>query len=197
VKPVKTLVPLVVVALFAMALLGSSPAMAETTALCEADESPCGSPMSHIHYVAENLEILTSAMNYKCDALFLASVSKLGAPQVLEGQFTYTNCNQSCSRDEVNGPTVLDLLKTGHESAELTEDEENVSGIHSLCSLINCVYSFEGLVGAAKGPLLSANSNGEISWNKQTLLHTSGTLCPKEAYLDATFAPLSKTYISS
>jgi hypothetical protein len=197
VKPVKKFGMLAAAIVCAMALLGPSTAMGESTALCEADQSPCGSPVSHIHYVATNLEILTSTMDYNCDALFLASVSELGAPQVLEGQFTYANCNHSCSREEVNGPTVLDLLKTGHESAEVTEDKENGSGIHSMCSLINCVYSFEGLVGSTKGPLLSINSNGEISWNGQTLVHTSGTICPTEAHLDATFVPLSATYISS
>jgi hypothetical protein len=178
----------------AMALLGSSTAMAESTALCEADESPCNSPVSHVHYVASNLEVLTSAMDYKCDALLLASVGKLGAPQVLEGNFTYTNCNNSCTRTEENGPAVLTFLRTGTESAEATGE----SLVHVECGFtINCRYTLEGLVGNVKGPLISSENNGEITFEKQELTHESGTLCPTVGYLDAKFVPLSPIYISS
>ena len=194
-KNVKSLGSIMVVAILAMALLGPSLAMGENTALCKADEeSKCSSPISHIHYVANDLEILTSTMNYKCDVLLLATVGELGAPQVLEGEFTYTNCNNGCSREIVNGPAILYFLKTGHEKAEVVGEE---SEIRSLCSGINCVYSLEGLIGDVKGPLLSTANNGEYVYWGQELTKVSGLFCPTIAKLDAKFEPLSSTYISS
>lgn len=184
-----------VVAIFAMALLGPPPAMGESTALCKADEeSKCASPFSHIHYVADDLEILTSTMDYKCDVLLLASVGELGAPQVVEGEFTYTNCNNGCSREIVNGPAILYFLKTGHESAEVVGEG---SEIRSICSGINCIYSLEGLIGYVKGPLLSTANNGEYVYWEQELSKVSGLFCPAIAKLDAEFIPLSPAYISS
>jgi hypothetical protein len=87
-KPVMKFGPLVAVAIFAMALLGPSLAMGESTELCEADESPCASPVAHVHYVAEDSFIL-GIYNYHCDVLFLAIVGELGSPQALEGKLTY------------------------------------------------------------------------------------------------------------
>jgi hypothetical protein len=193
-KPVKSFSLLAAIAVVTMALLGSSTAMGETTALCKADESPCGSPVSHVHYTSKDMRITIPEMNYQCDVLLLADVSELGTPQLLEGKFTYTNCNQSCSREEVNGPASLSLLKTGHESGEFSGEGE----IHSFCvGFLDCTYSFENLIGKAKGPLLSSQANGEISYEEVLLTKVSGFLCAKEAHLSATFVPLSATYISS
>lgn len=193
-KQVKILGPIAVMAIFAMSLLGPTLAMGESTALCEADESPCASPVSHVHYVSNDMKIEIPEMTYQCDVLLLAGVSKLGAPQLLEGEFTYTNCNQNCSREEVNGPASLSLLKTGHESGELTGKAE----IHSFCvGFLDCIYSFKNLIGEAEGPLLSSEDNGEIRYEEVLLTKVSGFLCAKTAYLSATFVPLSETYISS
>lgn len=195
-KPVKTFGTLTAVALFAMALLGSSTAMAESTALCKADESPCsaGSLVSHVHYISTDMEIAIPEMTYQCDVLFLGDVSELGSPQFVQGKFTYTNCNQKCSREEVNGPSTLSFLRTGHETAEFAGEGE----IHSLCvGFLDCTYSFENLIGAAKGPLLSSEANGEIKYTEQLLTKVSGFLCAKEAKLTATFVPLTPIYISS
>jgi hypothetical protein len=196
VKLVKAVGGLAALALFAMALLGPSLAMGEDTALCGSDEeSECSSPMTHIHSEAKDLEVLTSAINYHCKALFLAEVTELGAPQSLVGNFTFTNCSGGCSRTEENGPTTLYLLKNGVESAEVTGEG---SEIHVDCGLaMNCSYSFENLTGFAKGPLLSKANNGEISWLEQEITHTSGLFCPSLAKLDAELVPLSPAYISS
>jgi len=177
-----------------MALLGTSSAMAEETALCEADESPCASPITHVHYISNDMRIDIPEMTYQCDVLFLGDVSKPGAPQLVEGKFTYTNCNQKCTREEVNGPANLNFLKTGHETAEFGGEGE----IHSHCDdVLDCTYSFKNLIGLAKGPLLSSETNGEIRYEEQLLTKVSGTLCAKSAKLSATFVPLSPTYISS
>jgi hypothetical protein len=199
-KTVKSFGLLVAVVVFAMALLGPAGAMAETTALCKADESPCKSTslVTHVHYTSNDLEVLTSFGNYKCDALYLASVALLGSPQVLQGEFTYSNCDKGCTREEVNPQVVLDLLKTGHESAELIGTPG--AGVKSECKggfELGCVYSFEELIGTVTGPLLATSEKGEITYEEQPLVHVSGLLCPAEAYLDARFVLLSPTYISS
>jgi hypothetical protein len=194
VKRVKVLGSLAAVAAFAMALLGPSTAMGETTALCKADESPCNSAVSHVHYLSQDMEVESPEMTYKCDALFLGTVYELGAPQAIEGKFTYTNCNGDCSRTEENGPAVLNFLKTGHELAEGTGE----SLVHINCpGFFNCNYTLENVTGNIKGPLLSSEKNGEIRFEKTLLTHESGVLCPSEAFLSATFVPLSPTYISS
>jgi hypothetical protein len=191
VKAVKTLGSSAVIAILAMAFIGPSLAAAENTALCEVDENPCKSPV---------IEVLTSVMNYNCDALFSGTAFELAAPQVVEGNFTYTNCTiqgggGSCTRTEENGPSVLTFLKEGHELAKGSGE----SLVHVVCgSSINCSYTLVGEVASVKGPLLSKENNGEITFVEQTMQKEPGSfLCPKEAKLDATFVPLSATYISS
>ncbi len=192
-KRVKVLGPITVIAIFAMALLGPSLAMGESTLLCEADEEECTSPVSHVHYEADDLEVLTSSMDYKCDGLLLASVGELGAPQVLEGSFTYTSCNNGCERVEENGPAVLKFLKTGHESAEGTGE----SLVHVGCAFINCRYTLKNVTANIIGPLLSSEENGEIRFEGPALTHEGGALCPTFGYLHATFVPSFPIYISS
>jgi hypothetical protein len=192
-KRVRVLGSIAVMAVFAMGLLGPSFAMGEDTSLCEADESPCASPVSHVHYVAENIFIL-GPYTYHCDALFLASVGELGSPQVLEGHFTYSNCSGGCTRTEISAGGTLFFLRTGTESAEVTGERFEIL---SKCSSFHCVYSFEGLIGDAKGPLLSTASNGEFTYVELSLAKVSGFFCPSVTKLDAEFVPLSKTYISS
>ena len=196
-KRVKVLGSIAVFAIFAMALLGPTLAMGETTAFCGSDEESCKSPVSHVHYSADDILVETSAMEYECDALFLGDALEegLGSPLVIHGNFTYTSCKNGCERTEENGPAIVSFLKTGHESAEVTLE----ALIHVVCpSFINCSYIFEEVIGTAKGPLLSIENNGEFYYLKQFLNHESGgLLCPKEGFLTAVFVPLSKTYISS
>ena len=197
-KKIKTAGLLATAAILATALLGPSSAMGETTALCEADESPCKAPLTHVHYAGQ-IEVLTSVMDYNCNALFLGEVSELGAPQAIEGNFTYTNCtankSASCTRTEENGPSVLTFLKEGHESAKGTGE----SLVHVVCeSFIDCSYTLVGIVGGVRGPLLASENNGEITYAEQTMQkEAGGFLCPKTAKLDGTLVPLSATYISS
>ena len=196
-KRVKTVGSMAVLALFAMALLGPSLAMAEDTALCKSDEETCESPVTHVHYLADDMEVKTSAMDYKCDALFLGDALEegLGSPLIIHGGFTYTSCNNSCTRTEENGPAILSFLKTGPESAEVITE----ALVHVVCGIsINCSYVFEEVLGIATGPLSSSEANGELDIVEQFLNHESGGIfCPKEGFLTALFVPLSATYISS
>ena len=195
-KRVKVLGPLAVAAIFAMALLGPTLAMGESTALCSVEESECASPVSHVHYVSDDLEVLTSSMDYKCDTLFLGDALEkgLGSPLLIHGEFTYANCNNDCTRTEENGPALLEFLKTKFETGVATGE----TLVHVVCgSVINCRYTLVGVEGFIQGPLLSSEKNGEISFAEQYLTAESGFFCPKEGFLDAKFVPSSPLYISS
>jgi hypothetical protein len=203
VKPIKMLGLAALAALMAMAFVGASSAMAESTALCTADESPCaaGNQVSHVHETTLSgalATLLSSAGNVSCDVLFLGDTTggNLGNPLRITGNFTYTSCTRSgssCTVTEVNGPVEIRVLKEGHETGKVTgEGEVNVH-----CGFfINCTYNGEGLAGTAKGPLLSSETNGSVSLSEQTTHKVSGSFCPETAKLDITTTPLAATYIS-
>jgi len=195
-KTIKTFGLFAAIVTIAMALFGVSAAMGENTELCETDTETCSAQVYHLHYVASEMEILTGAIDYKCDALYLATTGELGAPQAIEGEFTYSNCNHSCSRSEVEGPVILLLLKTAHEKATLTGTPG--AGVRSECpETLECIYSFEDLVGTVKGPLLAKSGNGELIYDHQPLTSTDGLLCPTTPKLDARFVLLNPAYVSS
>jgi hypothetical protein len=184
------------VALMAMAFLGPTSAMGETTALCASDQSPCKNTLTHLHATSiGKMKLVGSGLKDECDVLLLANAELgLGAP--LEGQveFTYTNCSV-CTVVEENGPSEVALLKEGHETAKITLESWLV---RLNCASINCRYSTTGeVIGLAKGLLLSAQSNGEASFQEQTVSKESGFFCPSELELNLSVEPLIPTSISS
>jgi len=203
VKPIKMLGLAALAALLAMAFVGASSAMAGTTKLCSSDvetvaeENSCGE-VTHVHETtlsgeANQATLLSSVINVKCDVLFLSTkVGAAAAPLVIEGKFTYTNCNGgSCEVKEVTSPSTIEVLRTSHETSSVTgEGEVNVH-----CGFfINCTYNGEGLEGTGKGPLLSTETNGEVSLTGQETSRVSG-FCPESAFLDIKTTPLSATYL--
>lgn len=204
VKSIKMVGLAALAALMAMAFVGVSSAMAESTALCKADESPCsaGNQVSHVHEttLTGNLAtLLNSVGNVTCDVLFLGDTSggNLGTPLVLSGNFTYTSCkrgSENCTFTEVNGPATIRVLKTAAETAALTGEWEWTwkCGI-----FINCTYNSEGLEATVKGPLTSSETNGSASLSEQEMNKVGPGICPSVAKLDITTTPLTATYISS
>src|SRR4051794_6913940 len=166
VKPIKTLGLAALTALMMMAFVGASPAMSESTQLCATDVSPCSSPVTHVHettLAGSPATLLTNLGNVTCDVLFLStSVGGLGAPQRIEGNFTYSNCllnKAPCTATEIIGPSLTQVLKEGHETAAVTIGPS----VKVKCgSFIDCTY-FWTVTGPAKGPLLSAETNGQVS----------------------------------
>lgn len=185
-----------VAAIAVMALIGASSAMAETTALCKVDEDPCAeaNQVTEVHYKAEKIIILTSSMNYECDALLSGTVSKLGETQTLEAQsLTYTNCNQGCTRTV----TKLGSFSIQRSALELAKISGSGFEISVKCgTTINCSYAFNELNGTVKGSLLTGD-NGHITYEKATLQKLGGFLCPTEAYLDALFVASEPVYVKS
>jgi len=203
VKPLKTLSLAALAALMAMAFIGASSAMAEQTGLCRTDGESCEA-VTHVHETSvTDALLLNSVGNVKCAVLFLStSVGTAAAPLVIKGNFTYSGCfrkkifggEEACTVTEKNGPVEIKVLKTSHETGEVTGKGE----VEVKCgTVIECVYNGEGLKGTAKGPLLSTQANGEVTLSEQTTHVVSGAFCPETAKLDITTTPLSATYLKS
>jgi len=180
-KPIGKLGLAVFAAVLGMTVAGAPSAMGSSTVLCATDPAVGCTALTHVHWatLAGQKAKLLTALTVECDVMFLGAVGALGSPQLIEGNFTYWNCG-SCTVTEENGPTVLEILKTGHETAEVTGEGET----HVVCKGINCYYNAEGLIGTAKGPLLSTEINGEISIQEQEMKKVKGLFCPSTSKLD-------------
>jgi hypothetical protein len=199
-KPIKTFGFVALAALLAMAFIGASSAVAEETSLCTIDENPCpeANQITHIHLVTNGkIIVLSSSLNVECDALYLGPALRIIVPGyiIIHLLATYSNCNNSCTVTEENGPAEIEVLKEGHETAKVTGEVL----VHLVCSgFINCRYNGVGLVGTAVGPLLSTNLlNGHTIFSEKTINKESGSLCPSTGKLDLNLHPLEHTYITS
>jgi hypothetical protein len=200
-KAIKTIGLAALAALTATAFVGAASAMAESTVLCSADETPCaaGNVITHLHgTTVGKTKLLTSIGTVECNFLALGDVTGKGPPLVISGNGTYTNCvlgNSKCTVTEENGPTETKALKTGHETGEVTGE----GLVHLVCSgFIDCSYNGVGLKGTIKGPLLSTQPNGEVTISEQTTnKEAGGFLCPKTSKTDGTATSLVATYAST
>lgn len=205
VKPIKMFGLAALAALLAMAFISASSAIAEPTALCTEDVETCsaGSRITHVHEVSVGKgKLLTSVATVECEVLFLGNVispEATGAPLEIEGNFTYpeagceTTTGTKCEVKETSTSALIEVLKTGHELAEVKGSAE----VNAHCGgLINCTYNGEGLVGHGLGPLLSSSTNGNVNISEQTTNKTGGLFCPKTAKLDLTTTPLVQTRIT-
>ena len=181
-------------ALMTMAFVDISSVMAEETQLCKTETNPCGSAATSVHEVSIGKAKLESELpTIECNVLFSStSIGGLGAPQIIQGTFTYSSCNNFCSVKEENGPTELKVLRTGSELAEVTGE----GLVKVVCPFINCSYNGEGLIGHAKGALAATNAKGEVSLTGQeTNKEVGGEICPSEAFLTIKTGALTATYI--
>ncbi|MFL5901053.1 MAG: hypothetical protein ACJ75S_07625 [Solirubrobacterales bacterium] len=203
-KAIKMIGLTALVALMAMAFVGASSAMAESTALC--DEDPVGTevcPSGHllgaIHEESVGkAKLVTSVGTTECNVLFGGTIStKLANPLLVVGTFVYTNCvlgSTNCTATEENGPSTIEVLKEGHETSKVT----GKGLVFVDCgSFLKCSYNGTGLKGVGKGPLLSAQTNGDVTLTSQVTTKEGGFLCPKESKLTITTTPLTPTYIKS
>ncbi len=171
----------------------------EPTSLCSEDppkeQCPEGQAITHVHeatLAGHKAVLKTSILTVECDVLFLGdALSELGKPLIIHGTFTYTNCG-SCTGSEENGPTEIKVLKEGHEAASVTGE----GLVHVECSGLNCRYNGVGLKGAGRGPLLSTETNGEVSLVKQSTSKESGLFCPSTSKLTIITTALEASYIT-
>jgi len=192
----KTTVLATLTTMTAMAFAVASSAMAESLALCLADESPCSAEQvfTHVHEVTPSSHpaiLKTTILTVECDTLFLGDVIVDGEPLEISGNFTYSNCTKGCEATETSKNSTIETLKEGHEKAAVT----GKGSVHLICGAsIDCSYNGTGLVGTAKGPLLATQTNGEVTFTEQAVTkEAGGFLCPKTAKLDITTTPLSAT----
>jgi len=184
-----------------IAFIGAASAMAESTALCTADEETCaeGHRITHVHETTlsgTKAKLLTGLITVSCDVLFLGDVLNSGlvtnGALLIHGNFTYTECG-SCLVEELEGADALiKVLKEGHETAKVTYQYNWFVDCGS--AALECEYDGDGLLGTGKGPLLSSETNGSVTITNQVVhKHPGGTnsLCPNESKLDITTTPLS------
>lgn len=207
-KPIKMFGLAALFVLMAIAFVGASSAMAESTVLCSSDieeeEEEAASaqckPITHVHEVSVGKgQLLSSVVSIECEVLFLGDASaKEGAPLEIKGHFTYpmTGCETTsgtlCEVTETSKEAATTFLRTAHELTEVKGTAE----VNAHCgSLINCTYNHEGLVGHGLGPLLSKSTNGNVNISEQVMNKTGGAFCPKVAKLDLTTTPLTETFI--
>jgi hypothetical protein len=171
-------------------------------ALCKVDESACAEAhvIEHVHeetLTGAKAKLLTSIATVECKALFLGDSLGLGAPLVIHGHYTYTECkrgSENCTATETSTDSLLEILKEGHETG--TVIGTGTFNVH--CGIIiNCTYDHEGLTATAKGPLLAVSENGEVTLSEQSLHRVSGTFCPETGKLDIATMPLEAVYITS
>ncbi len=178
----------------AMAFVGAGSAMAEETTLCGAYEEPCAEPVTHVHettLAGAKAVLKTSFLTVECDVLSLGdTLTESGAPLVIHGTFTYTNCG-SCTVTEENGPTEIKVLKEGAETGSVVGE----GLFHVNCSGLNCRYNGVGLKATFKGAELSTEANGDVSIVKQTVNKESGFFCPSTSELTITTTSLSAVYL--
>jgi hypothetical protein len=145
-----------------------------------------------VHFTI-HLELLTSAINILCEVLYLGDTLALGAPLVIHGNFTYSNCHEeggttTCSAVQTSSSALLEALKSGSETAEVKFSYELLM---ECAGFIHCVYNGVGLKAAEEGSL----GSGHITIGKQTVNKVSGFLCPKTATLDVLWESLTALYI--
>jgi len=197
-KPIKMFGLAALAALMALAFVGVSSALAETTALCgEPFEAECAEPLEHVHeetLSGAKAKLLSSVFNIECDVLFLGDTLNggVGSPLIIHGTFTYSNCNNNCTATEENGPAEIKVLREGAELAKVTGE----GLVHTVCSgFINCRYNHVGLTWHSLGALTSSETNGSTLLSEQTMNKESGSFCPSTAKLDITTTPLEPLYL--
>jgi hypothetical protein len=193
-KSIKMLGLAALAALMAMAFIGASSAIAGSTQLCTTDPSTSCTAATSVHEVSVGKGKLLSGTTVECNVLFSSlNVFALGAPQVITGHFTYSSCGV-CTVKEVGVPSVIGVLRTGHEAAKVVGAGE----VEVSCFFLHCTYDGENLEGTAKGPLLSAQvpDNGEVSIQGQETHPVAGP-CEEPGFLDLTTRPLVATYIGT
>lgn len=193
-KLIKTFGFAAVAAIAAMAFLGASSAMAESTQLCSHNEAPCaaGNVISHVHFVDPDAILETNVLTVECESLFLGDSLGLAAPLVIHGNFTYSNCSSGCTATQTSTSALIEVLKEGAGGSVKGTAEVNVH-----CgSLINCTYNGVGLKGTAVNANLPATA-GETVIEGQEVKKTGGIFCPSTGTLTTHAESLTDLFLTT
>lgn len=189
-------------------------ASAEETSLCQEDrvetpeehELPCPEEKvaTHIHLESnagtQKVKLITSSLELEdteCNALILGdTIEPSGAPLLIEGKITYTNCTKNCTIEVIEGeePSFFNVLKVGFEKATVAWPNENI--LFAKCPFWSCYFSsWEGPTTYI-GPLLSTVKNGEILIQERELFKLKGSSCPFSTTLTVRFEPLELLFLA-
>ncbi len=207
-KSIKTLGIAAVLAVVAMAFLGTSSAMAGNTAMCSSNVGgelacPPEKQVTSFHAVALNSGFLTSVGNVTCkEALAEGSVLGLDAPQISHlTKFNWTSCTSSLGGACTVTTTKLGLILFLKTAANLgTVVYDNLIFRIVCAPFIDCEYTPVGethLLGSTL-PLLGGESNGGFGGTKVSLSPT-GPLdapCP-EASWDFFYESLTPLWVKT
>jgi hypothetical protein len=191
---------LVITAMTLMCAASGAPAMAENTALCSVDEKDLTCDLENqvkdIHFEDPASLLSTNIVNILCEALLEGEVLALDDPQLIHGLILYSLCHTSskmaCVAKDLGEGTLLSVLKTDPELAEVTG---LLVTLYQCGSFFHCAYSTENATAHALGALEAPN--GHITMAAGSLQKVSGFLCPSEAKLGWLFQSLSPIYIRS
>jgi hypothetical protein len=191
VRMIKLLGMAAVMAVAAMALVGASSAMAESTQLCTNETGTCVEPTTVHSVTVGHALLLSSIVNVECDALVSATVPKglvTNGPVVLNpGTLTYSNCLNGASVTVLKQGSIS-ILNQGNELAEQT-----ATGYKVLVEAVglHCVYNAEKLVGHALGPLKTGTNKDHVTYVEAEVHKLEGFFCPSVSKLDALFQDLT------
>jgi len=191
VRMIKLLGMAAVTAVAAMALVGASSAMAESTQLCTNETGTCVEPTTVHSVTVGHAVLLSSIVNVECDALVSATVTKglvTNGPVVLNpATLSYSNCLNNASVTVIKQGTIS-VLNEGNELGTQT-----ASGYRVLVEAVglHCVYSAENLKGHALGPLKTGTNKDHVTYSEAEVKKVEGFFCPSVSKLDALFQDLT------
>jgi hypothetical protein len=159
------------IALIAMAFVGSSSAAAEATRLCHTNENPCSNPITELHLVSEQFVELSSVAEVGCEKVSARITPlALGAPQQLHvTELVFEHCGYGSTDNceiETEVLPLLSLLKAGSDYGVVTNQGgqirmacEDVFGFLD----INCKYMLVALEAPMEGASNPEVGNGRLS----------------------------------
>lgn len=194
-KAAKALGLTTTLALLALTLIGTSTAMAESTALCENTSLPCSKVFTGtIQAKAKNPELLTSIANVSCETSSFGGQA-LGLANPLVGHLTSFNFSGNCKTGAGTSCTVTSnalglflLLKTAPNQGAISFHE--LSFTVQCGFFINCVFSLPLTTELTMlgGSFISEGFGfvAVIHASKETLTNGGG-FCPETAQWDGKY----------
>lgn len=209
----------ILAALAVTAIAGASSAIAEETALCSIDESPCEEgdlvKASTLHLKSGEIGLLHalstggSETNILClSVLSEADYGKPGAPQPIEIlSLSFGSCgtegsggsHSNCTVTAENLPYEATLLKTGENSGTLEVTDAEAAAFVK-CTIfgfikVECEYEGTGLSFAVDGG--TESTNGAFLPEGVAPLVKGGSLCSEESEITlGMLEPLNAVYLA-
>jgi hypothetical protein len=192
--------------LVVMALVGASPASAESTALCTVHEEPCAAAhmLVTLQAVAKDPKLLFRFMGAATVVLcersqFTLILGALGAPQIATPtELKWENCETGGTACEVTTVSMgtFDILKTALNLA-LMNSLGNEVNVNCVEAGITCTFGGEPQFGVEGAGHMAGACHGMFTANKLSMEKTAGPFCETAAGLDALYEPAANFFVVS